>query len=105
MDGLAIRIAHALGLHREGKRLGLTPFQSEIRRRLWWHLLSRDIRAGEDYGLESTSSLLLTSEVGLPANIDDRDISPDMQQPPEPKVGWTAMTFSLINIDLRRQCS
>lgn len=41
----------------------------------------------------------MTSDVGLPANIDDVDISPDMQQAPEPKVGWTAMTFSLINID------
>ncbi|KAF2259935.1 hypothetical protein CC78DRAFT_524049 [Lojkania enalia] len=102
LDGLAIRIAHSLGLHRDGKRLGLSPFQSEIRRRLWWHLLSRDIRAGEDYGLENTSSLLLTSDVGLPANIDDVDISPDMQQAPEPKVGWTAMTFSLINIDLAK---
>ncbi|KIW91956.1 uncharacterized protein Z519_06938 [Cladophialophora bantiana CBS 173.52] len=102
LDGLAIRVAHALGLHRDGKGLGLSPFQSEIRRRLWWHLLSRDIRAGEDYGLENTSSLLLTSDVGLPANIDDTDISPVMQQPPEPKVGWTAMTFSLINIDLAK---
>jgi len=26
----------------------------------------------------------------------------DMQQPPEPKAGWTAMTFSLINIDLAK---
>lgn len=102
MDGLAIRIAHSLGLHRDGKRLGLPPFQSEIRRRLWWHLLTRDVRAGEDYGLENTSNLLLTSEVGLPANIDDADISPDMQQAPEPKVGWTAMTFSLIFIDLAK---
>jgi hypothetical protein len=102
LDGLAIRIAHSLGLHRDGKRLGLSPFQSEIRRRLWWHLLSRDIRAGEDYGLENTSSKLLESDVGLPANIDDVDISPDMQQAPEPKVGWTAMTFSLINIDLAK---
>jgi hypothetical protein len=102
LDGLAIRIAHALGLHRDGKGLGLSPFRSEIRRRLWWHLLSRDIRAGEDYGLENTSSLLLTSDVGLPANIDDTEISPDTQQPPEPKVGWTAMTFSLINIDVAK---
>jgi len=99
LDGLAIRIAHSLGLHRDGKRLGLSPFQAEIRRRLWWHLLTRDIRAGEDYGLENTNSLLLTSDVELPANIDDADISPDMQQVPEPRVGWTSMTFSLIQID------
>ncbi|KAH8704400.1 hypothetical protein GQ44DRAFT_764127 [Phaeosphaeriaceae sp. PMI808] len=102
LDGLAIRIAHALGLHRDGKILGLSPFQSETRRRLWWHLISREIRSGEDYGLEIASSPLLTSDVGLPANIDDTDISPDMQEHPKPKVGWTAMTFSLIQIELAK---
>jgi len=91
-----------LGLHRDGERLGLSPFHSEIRRRLWWHLLSRDSRAGEDYGLENTNSLLRTTEVNLPTNIDDTDLYPGVQQLPAPKVGWTAMTFSLINIDLAK---
>jgi hypothetical protein len=65
-------------------------------------LLSRDGRAGEDYGLENTHSLLLESEVSLPINIDDTDIYPEIQKLPATKVGWTAMTFSLINIDLSK---
>ena len=100
MNGLAIRIAQSLGLHRDGERLGLSPFQSEIRRRLWWHLLSRDGRAGEDYGLQNINSLLLVSDVSLPTNVDDADLYPEMQRLPAAKEGWTAMTFSLINIDL-----
>ena len=102
MNGLAIRIAQSLGLHRDGERLGLSPFQSEIRRRLWWHLLSRDGRAGEDYGLQNINSLLLVSDVSLPANVDDADLHPEMQCLPAAKEGWTAMTFSLINIDLAK---
>ncbi len=46
-----------------GKRLGLSPFQSEIRRRLWWHIISRDSRSGEEYGLELANSRLLDSDV------------------------------------------
>ena len=102
MHGLAIRIAQSLGLHRDGERLGLSPFQSEIRRRLWWHLLSRGGRAGEDYGLQNIDSLLLVSDVSLPTNVDDADLYPDMQWLPAAKEGWTAMTFSLINIDLAK---
>lgn len=102
LNGLAIRTAESLGLHRNGETLGVSPFQSEIRRRLWWHLLSRDGRAGEDYGLENTTGQCLTSFVNLPLNVDDTDLHPDMKKLPTAKAGWTAMTFSLINIDLVR---
>lgn len=100
LNGLAIRIAQSLGLHRDGKKLGLSPFQSEIRRRLWWHLLCRDSRAGEDYGLENTNSPLLLSDVELPANVNDTDLEPGMKDAPAARLGWTPMTFSLINIAL-----
>lgn len=98
LNGLAIRIAQSLGLHRDGKKLGLSPFQSEMRRRLWWHLLCRDSRAGEDYGLENTNSPLLASDVEFPANVNDSDLEPSMKEAPPPRPGWTPMTFSLIHI-------
>lgn len=88
-----------MGLHRDGERLGLSPFQSEIRRRLWWHLLTRDCRAGEDYGLQSTSSILLACDVSLPTNVEDIDLYPEIQRLPAPRKTWTSMTFSLANID------
>ncbi|KAJ9144717.1 Fungal-specific transcription factor domain-containing protein [Pleurostoma richardsiae] len=102
LNGLAIRIAQSLGIHRDGERLSLSPFQSEIRRRLWWHLLSRDGRAGEDYGLEDTNSLLLVSDVRWPLNVNDSDLQPEMQRLPPEKEGWTEMTFSLANIHLAK---
>ena len=102
LNGLAVRIAQALGLHRDGEQLRLSPFQSELRRRLWWNLLTRKRRGGEDYGLESTDRMLLDSDVRLPANVDDADLDPDMDHLPEPRKSWTPMTFSLISIELSK---
>ena len=34
LNGLAIRIAESMGLHRDGGQLALSPFQAEIRRRV-----------------------------------------------------------------------
>ncbi|KAF4963068.1 hypothetical protein FSARC_8870, partial [Fusarium sarcochroum] len=102
LNGLAIRIAQSLGLHRDGEQLGLSPFESELRRRLWWHIITKDSRAGEDYGLDSPTALTSTSEVNLPLNIDDTDLSPDMEELPQARSGWTSMTFSLIIIDLAK---
>jgi hypothetical protein len=99
-------MAQSLGLHCDGERLGLPPFESEIRRRLWWYFVSKDGRAGEDYGLESTGtgSLLsmMSSEVREPLNVDDASLYPEMEKLPAAKHGWTEMTFPLINIDLSR---
>jgi hypothetical protein len=36
LTGLALRISQSLGLHRDGTRFGLSPFDTEMRRRLWW---------------------------------------------------------------------
>ena len=93
-------MAESAGLHSDGEGLGLSPFSSEIRRRLWWHLLTRDGRAGEDYGLAIKIPQLTVSDVGLPLNIDDADLNPGLVTLPPAKSGWTPMTFSLINIDL-----
>lgn len=36
LTGLALRISQSLGLHRDGTQFGLSPFDTEMRRRLWW---------------------------------------------------------------------
>ena len=92
-------MAEPLGLHCDGERLGLSPLPFEIRRRLWWHFLTRDGRAGEDYGLENRKDI---SDGTLPLNVDDADLYLGMKELPTAKRGWTLMTFSLINIDLVR---
>jgi len=100
LNGLAIRIAQSLGLHREGEHLGLSPFQSEIRRRIWWHLLARDSRAAEDYGLQRLCNL--RSDAELPLNIEDPDLYEDLMALPPPKPTFTSMTFPLVSCNIAR---
>ncbi|CAM1508848.1 Fc.00g025870.m01.CDS01 [Cosmosporella sp. VM-42] len=100
--GLAIRAAQSMGLHRDGKKLGLSPFESEVRRRLWWHFLGRDARAVEDYGLQNTSAPSLMSGVDMPLNLEDSDLWPEMNELPRPRAGWTKMTLALVNIEITR---
>ncbi|KAF5608523.1 hypothetical protein FPANT_447 [Fusarium pseudoanthophilum] len=102
LNGLVIRVAQSLGLHKDGTQLGLPPFESELRRRLWWHIITRDSRSGEDFGLEDPNDLILTSDVKLPMNINDADIFPEMEEIPVERTEWTSMTFSLINVDLAK---
>lgn len=100
LNGLAIRIAQSIGIHCNGERLGLSPFESELRRRLWWHFMTRDGRAGEDYGLQSTTNCFESPDTKLPLNVEDTDLYPDMTELPPPRNGFTAMTLSLCQTDI-----
>ncbi|KAK7403529.1 hypothetical protein QQX98_010707 [Neonectria punicea] len=102
LNGLVIRAAESIGLHRDGTKLNLSPFESEIRRRLWWHLVARDGRAAEDHGLQNTARSAMMSGVDLPRNLEDTDLYPEMAQLPPPRSGWTRMTLALINLEIAR---
>lgn len=98
LNGLAIRAAQSIGLHRDGRKLGLSPFESELRRRLWWYFLTRDGRAAEDYGLHNTSCL--ASGADVPLNLEDGDLFPEMAELPPSRAGWTRMTMGLASIQI-----
>ena len=38
LTGLVLRMGHSLGVHRDGVQFGLDPFNTEMRRRLWWQI-------------------------------------------------------------------
>ena len=38
LTGLLLRMAHSTGIHRDGLQFGLPPFDTEMRRRLWWQV-------------------------------------------------------------------
>ncbi|RAK99089.1 Zn(II)2Cys6 transcription factor [Aspergillus ibericus CBS 121593] len=99
MTALVLRLAQGLGLHRDGTNFGLKPFETEMRRRLWWHICLLDIRSAEDHGSDAQIHERLY-DTRLPLNINDEDITPDMQEPPQEHVGWTEMTFCLIRCDI-----
>lgn len=54
LTGLALRIAQSLGLHRDGSKFGLSPFDTEMRRRLWWVSKLNLISLSCSYALKTT---------------------------------------------------
>lgn len=100
MTGLAIRMAQALGLHRDGSHFDhLTPYEVEIRRRVWWAVCLLDMRASEDQGTElSTPSSSFDTK--LPLNINDADIEPEKRQPLIERQPLTDMTFTIITFEV-----
>lgn len=100
MTGLAIRICQSLGLHRDGSNFSnLTPFEVEMRRRLFWALCIIDLRAAEDQGTDLTL-VDRSYDTQTPLNINDSDIGPDSQSFPPAREGTTDMTFSLIRYEI-----
>ncbi|KAF3058703.1 hypothetical protein GL218_05335 [Daldinia childiae] len=96
MTGLVIRMALALGLHRDGSHFPhLTPFEAEMRRRLWWHICLLDVRASEDQGMDLTITPG-SFDTRQPLNINNDDIDPETKEMPKEREGITDMTFSLM---------
>ena len=95
LTSLAVRIGHALGLHREGFVPSHPPFLREMRRRLWWQLCQLDSQAASDRGSDPIIPSS-TFNTRLPLHIDDADIGPDDPLDPKERDTFTDMTFALI---------
>ena len=94
MSGLAIRMGQYLGLQRDGAHFEhLTPFEIEMRRKVWWGLVMLDLRASEDQGTDLTIPSG-SFDTKIPMNINDEDISPDSKQTPTERDGLTDMSFA-----------
>lgn len=95
LTGLLIRLAQAQGCHRDGPQFDLLPFDTEMRRRLWWQICTLDVRASEDHGCDP-SIIEQSFDTKFPLNINDEDITPTMKEMPVEHEGATEMTFDLI---------
>ncbi|KAI5809904.1 fungal-specific transcription factor domain-containing protein [Peziza echinospora] len=82
--GLIIRIALAMGLHRDGQQYNLPPFDVEMRRRLWTAVCCMDMTHAISMGLPS---MIRESEfdTGNPLNAYDADIYEGMTEYPKPR--------------------
>lgn len=99
MTSMVVRIGQYLGLHRDGAQFGLTPFNTEMRRRLWWHILLLDMRSSEEHGTDRQISEE-TYSTKLPSNVNDECIHPELMEPVQPQTGFTEMTFCLIRCEV-----
>ncbi|KAJ0418632.1 fungal-specific transcription factor domain-containing protein [Aspergillus carlsbadensis] len=94
LTGIAVRIGQRIGLHRDAEKLNLPPFQVEMRRRLFYHLLPLDSSAAQISGI-GISITPGAWDTKLPLNINDDELWPEMTELPREKNGATEMTFCL----------
>ena len=98
MTAAVYRLAQGLGLHRDGTHFDLTPFEIELRRRLWWSIYLLDSQSSE---LHAIGTLITEScyDTKLPLNINDSDLSPESTILEE-RIEFTEMTFCLIRCEM-----
>ena len=84
-----------MGLHRDGESLNIPPFQTEMRRRLWWQIM---LLEGFSQKLAGTGTSIAgtTGDVKLPSNLNDSDLFEGMKELPKEHNGATEMMFFLI---------
>lgn len=100
MTGLLIKAAQYIGLQRDGSHFpNLTPFDIEIRRRVWWIVFQLDIRSAEDQGTEPTIACG-SFDTKYPLNINDSDIDASTKDVPAEREGITDMAFALGAINI-----
>jgi hypothetical protein len=98
LTALLVRLAQNTGIHRDGTHFNLSPFAVEMRRRLWWNICVLDSRASEDSGYDAAIPHEGV-DTRMPLNINDFDLVPNMTEFPEPRIGYTDMTFSLVRFE------
>ncbi|KAL1893730.1 hypothetical protein Sste5346_006231 [Sporothrix stenoceras] len=99
MMGVAMRMAQLQGLHRDGAALRLSLYETELRRRLWWYIVSLDSRLSEVLGSEST--LPRSCDTRLPSNINDASFERGTTDLPE-VAGASDMVFCLLKYETVR---
>lgn len=99
LTGLVIHLARGMGLHRDGTHFGLSPFETEMRRRVWWQLLILDLRSVDELGTDLAISDR-AFDTKMPSNINDADISPESTEFPEPRESRSDSAISLVRYEI-----
>lgn len=98
---MIVRIAQKMGYHRDGEALGLPPFETEMRRRMWWYIILQDAKNALVSGL-SHSMLPSSWDTKMPINVNDADLFIGSLEPLRPREGPTEMAFCLISYQIAK---
>lgn len=95
---LAIQLAKGLGLHSAKTTDNFKPLQRELRLRLWHVLRVIELRAALDRGMETVIKSD-SYDTPLPTNLNDDDLTDDMDFTPLARQGITDVSFCVIPIE------
>lgn len=98
LTALVFHTAQTMGVHRDGTFFGLKPFETEMRRRLWWHICILDFRSSELHGFQPMVHQY-SSDTKLPLHVNDDDLSPDMIEFPPVRYEATDTTLLLLRCE------
>ncbi|CAH0028399.1 unnamed protein product [Clonostachys rhizophaga] len=103
MTGILVRSAVSMGLHRDGSKFpNVDHFDSEMRRRLWWHICFVDNRVSQcDVPEMALSERIFDTRE--PANVNDGDIFPGMTNEPVGREGFTESSYMLAHCGVWRE--
>ncbi|KAE8140626.1 hypothetical protein BDV38DRAFT_280119 [Aspergillus pseudotamarii] len=90
LTGIAKRNAQRLGLQQEVPAAGLTPFEVEMRRRLWSQIVMHDTISAQNAGFHWSD---IDCNIIAPSNVNDVDLSLSMKHSPAQRAGATDMIF------------
>ncbi|KGO60117.1 Transcription factor, fungi [Penicillium expansum] len=100
MTGLLIRMGQALGLHRDGTHFDyLSPFEIEMRRRVWWTLCVLDVRSSEDQGTDYTITKS-SFDTKIPLNLNETDLDPESKEIPQARDALTDMSVARVTFGM-----
>ena len=103
--GVAIRLALRMGLHRDSDNVkgSITPYQGEMRRRIWHLLVQMDLLVSFHTGLQSMVQAV-KSDTRVPLNLLDQDFGEDSTELPlsRPETEITGMSYTLAKGRLAR---
>lgn len=95
---MTIRLALRMGYHRDPQHFpNISPFEGELRRRVWWIMCQLDSLISFQVGLPRTVQDW-QHDVELPRNLSDEDIYEDMEQlpPSKPENELTALSYTRV---------
>jgi hypothetical protein len=104
MNGLSMRVAMRMGYHRDPSNFkNMSPFQGEMRRRVWHVLNMLDTLISFAIGLPAVVRRI-ESDTRSPQNLHDADLFPDMKALPKARP-WSELTPAMYTIAKAKICA
>jgi hypothetical protein len=102
LSALVMRVAMRMGYHRDPRHYpSITPYEAEIRRRIWCTLMPLDILGSGQVGLPFITKLGQT-DTAPPQNLQDEDLHKDASTPPpdRPEHEITPVSYIIVKYKL-----